>query len=50
MYTVYCYDDGLMDDVFCMTGTLEECRAYIAGIELMPEEFFIVDEDCEVIE
>lgn len=47
MYTVYCFDDGLMDDVEVMTGTLEECRACVAKDEF--GELFICDEELNIV-
>lgn len=41
MFTVYGYDEMVMDDVVVFAGTLEECEAYVGD----DEELYIVEPD-----
>ena len=44
MYTVYMFDEVVVDDVIVFQGTLEECQEFVAE-DAYPEELYIVEPD-----
>lgn len=42
MYSVYCYDEFLDEETVVMTGSFEECEAYVAE-DICPEELYIAE-------
>ena len=42
MYSVYCYNEEMDEEMVVMTGTLAECEAYVAEDE-WPEELCIAE-------
>lgn len=50
MFTVYMYDDGMMDDVMVMQGTLATCQQYVATDDTEDDLFIVAPDGFTVVD
>jgi hypothetical protein len=50
MFKVYMYDDGMMDDVMVMQGTLATCQQYVATDDTGDDLFIVAPDGFTVVD